>query len=231
MSFAEKDLVVQPHHPRPWRPRRHRRHRTRSARRLARSSSAQSSSVRSSSVRSSAVRSSAAHSQSTDPGTPAEEAPEEDLDSLEGPGLLKLIVALLTKPASKGIKVTPHEVQLSARVRKAMAAYSYETLPGPRPGVLTERGVKPTLRQLKQAVADASGRWPWAPTSEAPLNALRRARTDYLAKKFDDVSLAGSALRNRNVTLRMPGKVPASGNTSCIKSFHINTNTLRLFVG
>ena len=45
----------------------------------------------------------------------------------------------------------------------------------------------------------------WSTETDAPLQLLRRARTDYLAHKFDDVSLAGSSKKQRAQSYRTPG--------------------------
>jgi len=130
----------------------------------------------------------------------------DEFDSLQGGTLLAFIVNGLTQPRAKLVTITRSEVQCSAPLRKAMAMYSYETLPGARPGVMVERGVKPTLRTIKEAVAAAGKPWLWAPQSEGPLQLLRRARTDYLARKLDDVSLSGSSkYRHSRVTMRIGG--------------------------
>ena len=125
--------------------------------------------------------------------------------SLQGGDLLWFIVSLLTKPATKGIVKTTKEVQCSAVLRKALAVFSFETVGTPRSSVLTERGVKPTLRCVKEAVADAGGQWPWDLRSEAPRQLLRRARLDYLAHKFDDISLSGSSVKRHTVRIRTAG--------------------------
>lgn len=112
--------------------------------------------------------------------------------SLEDADLLTLIVAFFTKPATKGVTITSKEVQCSTQLRKAMAVFSFESVPTGEGANLKERGVKPSLRQIREKVEAVGGRWPWPPTSDSALGVLRRARTDYLAKKFDDVDLSRS---------------------------------------
>ena len=53
---------------------------------------------------------------------------------------------------------------------------------------LAERGIKPTVKIVRQAVEAVGGRWPWAGKSpDADVQVLRSARTQLKLGKLDDV--------------------------------------------
>ena len=73
---------------------------------------------------------------------------------------------------------------VSAPLRKLYAEYSREAVTSS----LQQRGLKPTVRAVRQAVELVGGHWPWAGKSiDADVQVLRNARRALDAKEFDDV--------------------------------------------
>ena len=81
---------------------------------------------------------------------------------------------------------------LSAQLRKMIAQYSFETVPQSLPSLPSvERGIKPTATAIRQAVLAKGHKWPWR--NDGDVQAVRRARTDYMAGKFDGVAIEGGS--------------------------------------
>ena len=66
-----------------------------------------------------------------------------------------------------------------------IAQFSYEASPQGK----AERGVKPTASAIRNAVREANYSWPWK--NDSDVQAVRRARKDYLAGTFDGVVVEG----------------------------------------
>ena len=97
---------------------------------------------------------------------------------------LREIVRLFATPGSKAVSYTTGSTTLSAPLRKLYAEYSSEVVTSS----LQQRGLKPTVRAVRQAVEQVGGRWPWAGKStDADVQVLRNARRALYAKEFDDV--------------------------------------------
>ena len=97
---------------------------------------------------------------------------------------LREIVRLFATPGSKAVSYTAGSTTLSAPLRKLYAEYSREAVTSS----LQQRGLKPTVRAVRQAVELVGGHWPWAGKSiDADVQVLRNARRALDAKEFDDV--------------------------------------------
>ena len=97
---------------------------------------------------------------------------------------LREIVRLFASPGSKALSFTASGTTLSAPLRKLYAEYSTEVMTDG----LRERGLRPTVRIVRQAVANVGGRWPWVDKSQdADVQVLRAARKTLAAGEFSNV--------------------------------------------
>ena len=97
---------------------------------------------------------------------------------------LREIVRLFASPGSKALSFTASGTTLSAPLRKLYAEYSTEVVTDG----LRERGLRPTVRIVRQAVANVGGRWPWVDKSQdADVQVLRAARKTLAAGEFSNV--------------------------------------------
>lgn len=96
---------------------------------------------------------------------------------------LREIVRLLATPGSKHAQYYAGGVHLSPILRKLYAQYSFGLN---NHGV--ERGLKPTVREVRAAVEGLGGRWPWADKVQgSDVQVLRSARKTLKAGDFNDI--------------------------------------------